>query len=100
MRKDNLQDFYGCRLIEYDKDKFKLRKGVLTHSFVPVFCGSAFKNKGVQPLLDAVVMYLPSPLDVGDVIGLGKDDKDVVVSPDKSTSFVGLAFKVMNDAFD
>ncbi|MFX8751227.1 GTP-binding protein, partial [Acinetobacter baumannii] len=55
-----------------------IRKGTLNHSFVPVVCGSAFKNKGVQPLLDAVVDYLPSPLDIEDVQGVkvDSDEKD------------------------
>ncbi len=53
-----------------------IRKGTLNFSFVPVLCGSAFKNKGVQPLLDAVVDYLPSPLDVPPVEGLKLDSED------------------------
>ena len=53
-----------------------IRKGTLNFSFVPVLCGSAFKNKGVQPLLDAVVDYLPSPLDIPPVEGLKPDGED------------------------
>ena len=77
-----------------------IRKGTLNQSFVPVCCGSAFKNKGVQPLLDAVVDYLPSPLDIEDVQGvkLDSDEKDSR-PPTDDAPFSALAFKVMNDPF-
>jgi elongation factor G len=72
----------------------------LNHSFVPVVCGSAFKNKGVQPLLDAVVDYLPSPLDIEDVQGLKMDsDEKDSRPPTDDAPFSALAFKVMNDPF-
>ena len=77
-----------------------IRKGTLNQSFVPVCCGSAFKNKGVQPLLDAVVDYLPSPLDIPDVQGvkMDSDEKDSRPATDEAP-FSALAFKVMNDPF-
>ena len=77
-----------------------IRKGTLNQSFVPVCCGSAFKNKGVQPLLDAVVDYLPSPLDIEDVQGvkMDSDEKDSR-PPADDAPFSALAFKVMNDPF-
>ena len=77
-----------------------IRKGTLNQSFVPVCCGSAFKNKGVQPLLDAVVDYLPSPLDIEDVQGVkvDSDEKDSR-PPADDAPFSALAFKVMNDPF-
>jgi elongation factor G len=77
-----------------------IRKGTLNFSFVPVLCGSAFKNKGVQPLLDAVVDYLPSPLDIPAIEGINPD-KDVPESREASDSapFSALAFKIMNDPF-
>ena len=77
-----------------------IRKGTLSHAFVPVVCGSAFKNKGVQPLLDAVVDYLPSPLDIQDVQGvkMDSDEKDSR-PPTDDAPFSALAFKVMNDPF-
>ena len=80
--------------------KALIRKGTLNQSFVPVCCGSAFKNKGVQPLLDAVVDYLPSPLDIPDVQGVkvDSDEKDSRPASDDAP-FSGLAFKVMNDPF-
>ena len=77
-----------------------IRKGTITGKLVPMMCGSSFKNKGVQPLLDAVIRYLPSPLDVGDVKGkkVGSDDPDTR-PPSDDAPFSALAFKVMNDPF-
>jgi elongation factor G len=80
--------------------KALIRKGTLNQSFVPVCCGSAFKNKGVQPLLDAVVDYLPSPLDIEDVQGLHMDTLEPDSRPAADDApFSALAFKVMNDPF-
>jgi elongation factor G len=78
-----------------------IRKGTVTHKFVPVICGAAFKNKGVQPLLDAVVAYLPSPLDLPPVTGIvpGKEAKEETRSTSPDQPFAGLAFKIMNDPF-
>ncbi|RHW19195.1 elongation factor G [Sphingomonas gilva] len=77
-----------------------IRKGTLNFSFVPVLCGSAFKNKGVQPLLDAVVDYLPSPLDIPAVEGVKLDGETKDSRPaDDSAPFSALAFKIMNDPF-
>lgn len=77
-----------------------IRLGTVRSHFVPVFCGSAFKNKGVQPLLDAVIDYLPSPLEVGEVVGnLPEKDEEVVRSPKDDEKFSGLAFKIMTDPF-
>ena len=77
-----------------------IRKGTLNQSFVPVCCGSAFKNKGVQPLLDAVVDYLPSPLDIADVQGVHMDTLEADSRPATDEApFSALAFKVMNDPF-
>jgi elongation factor G len=77
-----------------------IRKGTLGQAFVPVLCGSAFKNKGVQPLLDAVVDYMPSPLDVPPIKGV-KPDTDIEDSrpADDNAPFSALAFKIMNDPF-
>ena len=80
--------------------KALIRKGTLNQSFVPVCCGSAFKNKGVQPLLDAVVDYLPSPLDIDDVQGVHMDTLEPDSRPAADDApFSALAFKVMNDPF-
>ena len=78
-----------------------LRKGTIAGSLVPVLCGSAFKNKGVQPLLDAVVEFLPSPIDVPDIHGVMMDDEEKEVTRKSSDSepFAALAFKIMNDPF-
>ena len=77
-----------------------IRKGTIGLAFNPVVCGTAFKNKGVQPLLDAVVDYLPSPIDIGEVAGLEVDgDAEIMRKPDDSEPFSGLAFKIMNDPF-
>lgn len=77
-----------------------IRKGAIAQTFVPILCGSAFKNKGVQPLLDAVVDYLPSPLDLPPIQGLLPDSDEVVVrNSDPDEPFAALAFKIMNDPF-
>ena len=77
-----------------------IRKGTLSFSFVPVLCGSAFKNKGVQPLLDAVVDYLPSPLDIPAIEGINPDkDQPETREASDSAPFSALAFKIMNDPF-
>jgi len=77
-----------------------IRKGTLAFDFVPVLCGSAFKNKGVQPLLDAVIDYLPSPLDIPPVKGVkpGTDEEDIRETSDDAP-FSALAFKIMTDPF-
>ena len=77
-----------------------IRKGTLAQAFVPVLCGSAFKNKGVQTLLDAVVDYLPSPLDIPDVQGLKLDGETPDSRPPADDAPLSLlAFKIMNDPF-
>ena len=76
-----------------------IRKAVITGAFFPVLCGSAFKNKGVQPLLDAVVDYLPSPLDVPPIKGIDSKGNEVVRKPDDSEPLAMLAFKIMDDPF-
>jgi elongation factor G len=77
-----------------------IRKGTITSQFYPVICGSSFKNKGVQPLLDAVVDYLPSPADVSGIKGTSVDGKtEIVRKCDDSEPFSGLAFKIMTDPF-
>ncbi|MGB4107394.1 MAG: elongation factor G [Alphaproteobacteria bacterium] len=77
-----------------------IRKGTIAFKLVPMMCGSAFKNKGVQPMLDAVVDYLPSPVDVGAVHGKKVDsDEDDTRECSETAPFSGLAFKIMNDPF-
>ena len=80
-----------------------IRLGTLNMSFVPVLCGSAFKNKGVQPMLNAVIDYLPGPLDVPSYMGFAPGDdsetRNIERKADDSDPFTGLAFKIMNDPF-
>jgi elongation factor G len=85
---------------EIDTLKKLIRKGTIAGTFVPVLCGSAFKNKGVQTMLDAVVDYLPSPLDVPDVKGMEVDgDQEMTRKSSDDEPFSGLAFKIMTDPF-
>ena len=90
---------------EPDEEKLRelIRKGTLSMAFVPVLCGSAFKNKGVQPMLNAVVDYLPGPLDVPAYMGFKPGDEDEVRDierkADDADPFSGLAFKIMNDPY-
>jgi elongation factor G len=76
-----------------------IRNATLKLQLVPVLCGSAFKNKGVQPLLDAVIAYLPSPLDVPPVQGLNSNDEIETRKASESENFCGLAFKIVSDPF-
>ena len=80
-----------------------IRKGTLNMSFVPVLCGTAFKNKGVQPMLNAVIDYLPGPLDVPAYMGFAPGDetetRNIARNADDADPFTGLAFKIMNDPF-
>ncbi|WP_010299428.1 elongation factor G [Candidatus Odyssella thessalonicensis] len=86
--------------ISVEELKGAIRKGVLSSLFVPVLCGSAFKNKGVQPLLDAVVDYLPSPDDLVQVKGTTVDgENELVRKIADEEPFCGLAFKIMTDPF-
>ena len=95
-----LEDYLEGKEITVDTLKACIRKGTIDFKFVPVLCGTAFKNKGVQPLLDAVVDYLPSPKDIGFVEGIkeGSDEKlQIPNTPEEP--FAALAFKVAADPF-
>jgi elongation factor G len=95
-----LEKFVGDEEITADDLRRALRTATIANAVVPVLCGSAFKNKGVQPLLDAVVDYLPSPLDIPPVTGLDpKSNEEVTRAPDDSEPFCALAFKIMSDPF-
>ncbi len=77
-----------------------IRKGVVTRKFNPVLCGTAFKNKGVQPLLDAVTRWMPSPLDRGVIKGINIDtDEPMEIIPDDKSPLAALAFKIMTDPY-
>ena len=98
---DSLMERYVDGLeIDLDHIKSVIRKATLELAIVPVMCGSAFKNKGVQPLLDAVVDYLPSPLDAPEITGrLVDNGGDVSIRADDDAPFSALAFKIMTDPF-
>jgi elongation factor G len=78
-----------------------IRQGTIKNLLNPIFCGTALKNKGVQPLLDAICEYLPSPLDLPEVVALDPDDESIetVVKPDETAPLAALAFKIANDQF-
>ena len=95
-----MEDYFEGKEISTETLKKCIRKGTLAMSFVPVLCGTAFKNKGVQPLLDAVVDYLPSPLDLHDVEGTKPGTDEVITrKADDKEPLAALAFKIMNDPF-
>lgn len=85
--------------IDVDTLKAAIRRATLADKIVPVLCGTAFKNKGVQPLLDAVVDYLPSPVDVGSVAGhkVGDEETEITRQPSEEEPFSALAFKIAAD---
>ena len=93
--------FLEERTITADDIKKATRHAVLGLCVTPVFCGTAFKNKGIQPLLDAVVDYLPSPIDRGIITGSDIDDTEKVISrkPSARDPFAALAFKIINDPY-
>jgi len=95
-----MEKYLNGEEISNDDIKKCIRKGTIAFKFVPVLCGSAFKNKGVQLLLDAVVDYLPSPLDIEGIKGTNPDnDAEEIRHPNENEPFAGLAFKIANDPF-
>ncbi|MFM1846843.1 MAG: elongation factor, partial [Pseudomonadota bacterium] len=100
-----MEMYLGGEKVPVDQLKAAIRKQTLAMQIFPVLCGSAFKNKGVQPLLDAVVDYLPSPLDIPSVKGFNPDAKkgeenvEILRSVDPSAPFCALAFKIITDPF-
>ena len=99
---DKLADEYlGGAEISAETMEQAIRSATIKNGFIPVLCGSAFKNKGVQPLLDAVVKYLPSPLDKGEVKGHDAKDYEKIITrkPDEKDLFSALAFKISSDPF-
>lgn len=96
-----MEKYLSNSKISVEEIKYCIRKGVLNSLFVPVFCGTAFKNKGIQPLLDAVVDYLPSPLDVkpAKALKIGSKLEKIDIPSSDNDKFYALAFKVMNDPF-
>ena len=97
---DFMEKYLGGEEISIDELKAAIRKATLSVEFFPVVCGSAFKYKGVQPMLDAVVEYLPSPLDVPAIKGINPDtDEEIERHSSDEEPFSALAFKVMTDPF-
>jgi elongation factor G len=95
-----MEKFLGGEEISEDLIKNAIRKGTIELKLTPVICGSAFKNKGVQLLLDTIVDYLPSPLDIPPVTGVNPaDEKEISRKADDKEPFAALAFKVMTDPF-
>jgi len=100
---DAMEAFLEGNEPDVDTLRQLIRKGTLSMSFVPVLCGSAFKNKGVQPMLNAVIDFLPGPLDVPAYVGFKPGDEEETRNIERrandSEPFSGLAFKIMNDPF-
>ncbi len=95
-----MEDYLEGKEVSIETLKKCIRKGTLARDFVPVLCGTAFKNKGVQLLLDAVVDYLPSPLDIPAIKGTKPDSEvEEIRHPDDKEPLSALAFKIMNDPF-
>jgi elongation factor G len=95
-----LEAYLEGKMPSVEQLKSCIRKGACAFRFVPVLCGAAFKNKGVQPLLDGVVDYLPSPMDIPPVEGAKPHSTEKVVrEADDKAPFAGLAFKIMDDPF-
>ncbi|CDX24550.1 Elongation factor G (EF-G) [Mesorhizobium sp. ORS 3324] len=95
-----LENYLEGNMPSNDEIRALVRKGTIAVKFFPMFCGSAFKNKGVQPLLDAVVDFLPSPIDVPSIKGVdAKTDAEIERHADDNEPLSMLAFKIMNDPF-
>ncbi len=94
-----MEKYFEVGDLSIEEIKSGLRKAVLDMKVTPVLCGSSYRNKGVQNLLDAIVDYLPSPLDVGAVKGVDDNDKELERKPELEEPFCGLAFKIATDPF-
>jgi elongation factor G len=94
-----MEQYLGGEEVTEQAIKNAIRSGTLKNDFVPILCGSAFKNKGVQPMLDAVIDYLPSPLDVEPAQGMNMRGDEVVTRGPNDEPFAALAFKIVADPF-
>ena len=95
-----MQKYLDGEDISPEEIRQSLREATIEHNFVPVLCGSSYRNKGVQPLMDAVVYYLPSPLEVPPVTGLSPDEKEEYTrEADEKAPFAAIAFKIMTDPY-
>ncbi len=88
-----MEKYFGGEELTVAEIKAAIRKMTVNSELYPVLCGSAFKNKGIQPMLDAVIDYLPNPLDIGDVIGhqVGNEEEELRRKPSKEEPFSALA---------
>jgi len=98
-RDDLMEKYLNGDALTPDEIRMGIREGTLNLFFTPVLCGTAFKNKGVQPLLNAIIDYLPSPLEVPPIVGVDSHGKDVTRKTDDAETFCALAFKIMTDPF-
>lgn len=94
-----MEKYLGGEELSIEEIKKGIKAGCLDLSMIPMCCGTAFKNKGVQPLLDAVVDYLPAPDEVADIRGEYEDGSEISVKSTDDGEFAGLAFKIMTDPF-
>ena len=94
-----MEKYFAGEELSVDEIKHGIKKGCLDLAIIPMLCGTAFKNKGIQPLLDAVVDYLPAPDEVPDIKGQYEDGKEVQISSTDDGEFAGLGFKIMTDPF-
>ena len=96
-----MEKYFGGEELTIEELKAGIRKLTINSEIYPVLCGTAYRNKGVQPLLDAVIDYLPTPMDVGEVHGhaVGNEDEDMTRKPSKDEPFSGLAFKIAAHPF-
>lgn len=96
-----LEKYFGNESIEISELHVAIREAVIQSKFLPVTCGSSFKNKGVQELLNSIVRYLPSPIDRGSVTGYSPEDSEILIErkPSEQEPFSGLAFKVLTDVY-
>ena len=94
-----MEKFFAGEELSEDEIKKGIKKGCLSMTIIPMLCGTAFKNKGVQPLLDAVIDYLPAPDEVAEIKGVYDDGSEVSVANSDDGEFAGLAFKIMTDPF-
>lgn len=97
---DELMEIYfETQELSVEQIKEGIRKRTLSNAIIPVYCGSAFKNKGVQPVLDAVIEFLPSPQDIADIVGVNLKEEEVTRKSDPKEPLSALAFKIVTDPF-
>ena len=96
---DLMEKFFNDEEISVPELKAALRKGTIEGTAIPCLCGTAYKNKGVQKLLDAVIEYMPAPTDIPDITGVDEDGNEVVRHSSDDEPFAALAFKIMTDPF-